>query len=36
MGISVFTSGSEGNNDPFVVERMPMELQFGFRKKVSL
>ncbi|GMH78438.1 hypothetical protein TL16_g07803 [Triparma laevis f. inornata] len=34
VGISVFASGSEGNNDPFVVERMPMELQLGFRKKI--
>ena len=36
VGISIFAQGSEGNDDPFVVERMPLDLQLGFRKKVRL
>ncbi|GMH85651.1 hypothetical protein TrST_g3620 [Triparma strigata] len=34
VGISIFAQGSEGNDDPFVVERMPLDLQLGFRKKI--
>ena len=36
VGISIFAQGSEGNDDPFVVERMPLDLQLGFRKKVRV
>jgi len=34
VGISVFASGSDGSYDPFVVEKMPLDLQIGFRRKI--
>jgi len=34
VGMSVFAAGISGNYDPFVVERMPIDLQLGFRRKI--